>query len=459
MKVGYNYLLRARPLSLTLATLITATILLWAFERNPFGTILLSTQERYKASSAEFIAEPTKGPSNSTKTSNNIEDKGSDWVIIEEINNEVENYSVPLSSPPPFFSENEKSDGKSSSTNKVCNYAKGKWLADNSQPLYYGFQCKQWLSEMWACRLTQRTDFSFEGYRWQPENCKMPKFKRSSFLRRMQDKTIAFIGDSLGRQQFQSLMCMATGGEYSPRVENVGKEYGLVKARGAIRPDGWAYRFPDTNTTILYYWSASLSDLVPLNTSDPATNIAMHLDRPPAFLRRYLHRFNVIVLNTGHHWNRGKLNANRWVMHVNGKPNKDKKRAQIANAKNFTIHSIVKWVDSQLPSHPDLKAFFRTISPRHFLNGDWNTGGSCDNTTPLSRGAEVVQDGSHDSVVEHALKGTKVKILDITALSELRDEGHISRYSIRGTPGVNDCLHWCLPGIPDTWNELLTAQL
>lgn len=275
----------------------------------------------------------------------------------------------------------------------------------------------------------------------------------------MQSKTIAFIGDSLGRQQFQSLMCMATGGVYSPEVVNVGKDYGLVKARGAIRPDGWAYRFPKTNTTILYYWSASLSDLVPLNASDRATDVAMHLDRPPAFLRKYLHCFDVLVLNTGHHWNRGKLNGNRWVMYVDGKPNEDKKRAEIANAKNFTVHSIVRWVDSQLPSHPNLKAFFRTISPRHFFNGDWNTGGTCDNTSPLSGGSEVVQDGSSDLVVEGAVKGTKVKILDITALSELRDEGHISRYSIRGTPGANDCLHWCLPGIPDAWNELLFAQI
>lgn len=275
----------------------------------------------------------------------------------------------------------------------------------------------------------------------------------------MKDKTIAFVGDSLGRQQFQSLMCMATGGEDSPEVQNIGKEYGLVKARGAIRPDGWAYRFPNTNTTILYYWSASLSDLVPLNVANQTADIAMHLDRPPAFLRRFLHRFDVLVLNTGHHWNRGKLVANHWVMHVKGKPNEDKELAEIGNAKNFTVHSIVRWVDSQFPSHPRLKAFFRTMSPRHFFNGDWNTGGTCDNTTPLSGGSEVVQDGSRDPVVEAALKGTKVKILDITALSELRDEAHMSRYSIRGTPGVNDCLHWCLPGVPDAWNEILTAQI
>lgn len=185
----------------------------------------------------------------------------------------------------------------------------------------------------------------------------------------------------------------------------------------------------------------------------------MHLDRPPAFLRQYLHKFDVLVLNTGHHWNRGKLKANRWVMHVGGMPNTNRKIADIAGAKNFTIHSIVSWVNSQLPEHPRLKVFYRSISPRHFVNGDWNTGGSCDNTTPMSIGKEVLQDESSDYSAGSAVKGTGVKLLDITALSQVRDEGHISQYSITASRGVQDCLHWCLPGVPDTWNEILFAQL
>ena len=52
----------------------------------------------------------------------------------------------------------------------------------------------------------------------------------------MQHKTVALVGDSLGRHQFQSLMCMVTGGKDSPEVVDVGSEYGLVKAAGAKRP-------------------------------------------------------------------------------------------------------------------------------------------------------------------------------------------------------------------------------
>lgn len=275
----------------------------------------------------------------------------------------------------------------------------------------------------------------------------------------MQDKTIAFIGDSLGRQQFQSLLCMVSGGEENPEVENLERKYGLVKPRWAIRPDGWAFRFPETNTTILYYWSASLCGIEPINATNPSTDFAMHLDRPPSFLKQFLPQFDVVILNTGHHWNRGKLRANRWIMYANGKPVIDRKLAEMGNAKNYTLYSIARWLDEEIRVRPQLKAFLRTISPRHFSHGDWNTGGSCDNLSPLLKGSEVSSDESSDPVVEGAVRGTRVKILDITALSELRDEGHISRYSIKASEGINDCLHWCLPGIPDTWNELLYAQL
>ncbi|KAF8118481.1 hypothetical protein N665_0005s0238 [Sinapis alba] len=375
--------------------------------------------------------------------------------------------------PTSFFDVKLQFTASSSSSSSVCNFAKGKWVKDRKRPLYSGFECKQWLSTMWSCRIMGRPDFSFEGYRWQPQGCNMPHFDRFTFLNRMQNKTIAFIGDSLGRQQFQSLMCMATGGEESPEVQNVGWEYGLVKPKGAIRPDGWAYRFPTTNTTILYYWSASLSDLVPMNNTDPPQVTAMHLDRPPAFMRNYLHRFDVLILNTGHHWNRGKIEGNHWVMHVNGTRVEGEFLKDIKDAKDFTIHSVVKWLDAQLPLHPRLRAFFRTLSPRHFRNGDWNTGGNCNNTVPLSRGSEVTgDDGSVDRTVESAVNGTRIKILDITALSELRDEAHISGSKLKPRkpkkasnvtsstpPIVNDCLHWCLPGIPDTWNELFIAQI
>ncbi|KAI0516252.1 hypothetical protein KFK09_008924 [Dendrobium nobile] len=453
--------LRSVKLSISLIALICTTLLIWAWERTPLLASVLPPSDQFDVRLG--ISSPVI-PSEIPVSHFDFEEK---QHPAEDDFPKAQTLAEPVTDVIQHASENanakmaldDKGSNTASDKKKDCNYAKGKWVVDKRRPLYSGSGCKKWLSEMWACRLTKRTDFSFETYRWQPKNCEMPEFEGSAFLNRMQHKTLAFVGDSLGRQQFQSMMCMITGGREISDVENVGKLYGLVKARGAVRPDGWAYRFPRTNTTILYYWSASLCELQPLNQSDPATHYAMHLDRPAFFLKHFLPRFNVLVLNTGHHWNRGKLIANRWEMYVDGKPIADRKLAQIANARNFTVYSIVKWLDSQLPLHPGLKGFYRSISPRHFVNGDWNTGGSCDHTTPLAGGSEVTQDHSSDAVAEHAVMGTKVKLLDITAFSQLRDECHISKYSVKASTGVHDCLHWCLPGVPDTWNELLYAQI
>ena len=50
-----------------------------------------------------------------------------------------------------------------------------------------------------------------------------------------------------------------------------------------------------------------------------------------------------------------------------------------------------------------------------------------------------------------------VYLLDITTLSQLRKDAHPSAYN--GDHSGNDCSHWCLPGLPDTWNQLLYAAL
>lgn len=372
------------------------------------------------------------------------------------------------SAPPPLTIVHNSEDvtdkaGTAPPQKKECDYRNGKWVPDNHRPLYSGPRCKRWLSESWNCRLTQRTDFAYEKFRWQPEGCNMPVFQAAQFLRRMQDKTIAYVGDSLGRQMFQSMMCMlAASGKHHSDVEDVGSKYGMTqthRAKRPTRPVGWAYRFRSTNTTVLYYWSSTLCDLEPLRRSNPAAGYAMHLDRPPSFLKKNLHRFHVLVLNTGHHWNRGKLKANKWEMYASGAPNNNREIASMWKAKNFTIHGVMKWLDAQLPGYPHLKVFYRSLSPRHFFNGEWNTGGTCDNKDPLAKGNRVFKNHSEDGDGEGAVKGTRIKLLDITALSRLRDEGHISRYSIKATPGVQDCLHWCLPGVPDTWNEILAAQL
>lgn len=63
-----------------------------------------------------------------------------------------------------------------------------------------------------------------------------------------------------------------------------------------------------------------------------------------------------------------------------------------------------------------------------------------------------------------------VSFINITQLSEHRIDGHASVYTESHGKTLTDeqkadpktyadCIHWCLPGVPDTWNQLFYAFL
>lgn len=65
-----------------------------------------------------------------------------------------------------------------------------------------------------------------------------------------------------------------------------------------------------------------------------------------------------------------------------------------------------------------------------------------------------------------------VILLNVTRLTNFRKDGHPSMYGKKIDDGGNklkvvsstrrrrqDCSHWCLPGVPDAWNELIYASL
>lgn len=75
-------------------------------------------------------------------------------------------------------------------------------------------------------------------------------------------------------------------------------------------------------------------------------------------------------------------------------------------------------------------------------------------------------------IVDDVLRESKINVtfLNITQLSEYRKDGHAAIYGERKGKLLTkeqrsdpkkfaDCIHWCLPGVPDAWNEILYAYL
>lgn len=118
-------------------------------------------------------------------------------------------------------------------------------------------------------------------------------------------------------------------------------------------------------------------------------------------------------------------------------------------------------------------AVLRTFAPDHFENGGWDTSGTCPRTVPGGVAITEMNWMMHEIEVTELEKAraeggnvTQLHLLDITELAQVRSDGHPGPYRNPNPYAKDsqekvqiDCLHWCLPGPIDTWNEILMETL
>jgi hypothetical protein len=109
--------------------------------------------------------------------------------------------------------------------------------------------------------------------------------------------------------------------------------------------------------------------------------------------------------------------------------------------------------------------------------GDWKSGGDCQlETLPDKRPIKSLEQWADMLKPVNDVLGNNrmpklpgLDILNVTPMTAQRKDGHLSVFrsplssrqaflnKTSETKEVEDCSHWCLPGVPDTWNELLYA--
>lgn len=116
-------------------------------------------------------------------------------------------YLVKNSSEPSSFYDSNDELISVQSINEKCDLFSGEWIPNPDAPYYTNTTC--WaIHEHQNCMKYGRPDSEFMKWRWKPHECNLPIFNPAQFLEVVRGKSLAFVGDSVGRNQMQSLICL-----------------------------------------------------------------------------------------------------------------------------------------------------------------------------------------------------------------------------------------------------------
>ncbi|KAG5075712.1 hypothetical protein JHK84_056943 [Glycine max] len=344
-----------------------------------------------------------------------------------------------------------------------CDLYHGNWIHDPLGPLYTNNSCPV-LTQMQNCQGNGRPDKDYENWRWKPFQCDLPRFDPKKFLELMRGKTLAFIGDSVARNQMESMLCIL---------------WQVEKPKNRGNRNMQRYYFRSTSVMIVRIWSSWLVKLTsePFDYA-PAGVDKLHLDAPDEKLMEHIPNFDVVVLSSGHWFakqsvyilNNEIVGGQLWWLDKSRKMKVDSVKAY-----GISVETILTAI-ATIPNYKGL-TIVRSYSPDHYEGGAWNTGGSCTGKVrPLAPGELVKnmhtnimheqQVTGFNRAVERATNGSKLRLMDITEAFQYRHDGHpgpyrspdpnkITKRGPDGRPPPQDCLHWCMPGPVDTWNELV----
>ncbi|KAK2366134.1 hypothetical protein P8452_54833 [Trifolium repens] len=347
---------------------------------------------------------------------------------------------------------------------KGCDIFSGNWIPYSEGPYYNNETCK-WMIDEQNCMKFGRNDEEYLHWRWKPNECELPLFNATQFLNIVRGKKMAFVGDSVGRNQLQSLLCLLS---QVADPEDVSDKYtsNVIYFR--------RYFYADYNFTLGNLWSPYFVRSVDADPNGHSYNSIMKLyvDEVDEAWSSQVENFDIVIISAGHWFFRPLLFYEKGQLVG---CNKCGMENVTDLAHYFGYKMAFRTAFRTLNNLENFKGvtFFRTFSPSHFENGDWNKGGNCVRKKPFSK-EEMKLDGYflqtyltqvnefNVAQEEASKKGLKFLMLNTTEIMLLRPDGHPNNY---GHPKdtnrtfYNDCVHWCLPGPVDTWNEFFLYML
>jgi len=315
------------------------------------------------------------------------------------------------------------------SSTSNCDYTDGQWQRSNATsiqtPSYDLSSCAALMGK--SKYVHELSCNKGNEWVWVPrgEGCHSGEDPIAKLKRYTSTNKILFVGDSLARNMFMSLRCLLGLSPSNDNVQLIESPF-LVKTKRS----------------------------------------KVYIDKPDSKWTGKLNEFDVVVVQFGH-----------WFAHPGQTYLEGHQQVGAGVAKgalNTEAFSVV--VNTTLGAIAAARfkgtVLVSTYSPSHFFGGDfYDKTSHCEFEGPdeaLGLGA-LRADSIHSTskadceestrIIEVAVKSNAVsldvQILNLMHLSRVRPDGHPGRHK----GGKKDCAHWCLPGVPDTWNQMLSYHL
>ncbi|XP_064954888.1 xyloglucan O-acetyltransferase 1-like [Musa acuminata AAA Group] len=349
-----------------------------------------------------------------------------------------------------------------------CNYSDGQWVRHSGEPRYSGTGCKT-IKEGQNCMAHGRPDTGYLHWRWQPKQCAVPAFDPAAFLRLIENRHLAFIGDSMARNQLESLLCLLATAEEPELVYRDGEDNKFRR---------WVFR--GRNATVSVLWSPFLVKGLEKSEATGQYHNNLYLESVNERWASELDGMDVVVFSVGHWYlHPAFYHENGVVLGCHHCPEFNYTEIGFFDvfrkALNTTLREVSRRHDSS-PGTSEKLVVLTTFSPAHF-DGEWDKAGACPKKEPYKEGEKEMEymDAEMRKIeVEEVAaaaergggKGLRFEALDVTKMALMRPDGHPGPY-MHPNPFANgaqermqnDCVHWCLPGPIDSWNEILLEMM
>ncbi|XP_071716757.1 protein trichome birefringence-like 34 [Rutidosis leptorrhynchoides] len=354
-------------------------------------------------------------------------------------------------------------------TKTSCDLFVGRWIHDNKShyPLYKEEECPYLHGDL-ACLTYGRRDSKYQQWRWQPHGCDFPRFDGKAIIEKLKGKRLLFVGDSVNRNQWDSMLCMLHS--FIPGKKKVNM--------GALNHTLYTFRAQEYNISIDYYWAPML---VESNGDDPSNHRLDHrtirIENIEKHARHWVNA-DILVFNTYLWWRLPIIKFLKSPGSCLGDPDQVYDKVKNVEAYKIVLETWSKWVHAHI-NPAKTRMFFMGLTATHSMAAHW---GGKKEASCYEEKEPVLDDGFWDrgtdpkmlrilvsTLAKLKLKGVNVQLINITQLTQYRKDAHptvyrklwrpLSKEQKKNPYRASDCTHWCLPGVPDIWNELLFAYI